>query len=152
MANNYTYCAHVLDGITDEERKWIIPRMEEDWWEKNHEEEFMGFEMEMEGDGDLLRVQGRNVAPDQVTWFIRNFLHEFRPDNHEIVEFSHTCDSLRTGEFGGSAVLITATKEVWFNPYELAKQFVFGRELVPHEYDYSTTVDKMEESISTNQS
>jgi hypothetical protein len=145
MANNYTFCAHVIDDVTEKEWEWIEVRRDPDWWEENHEEGFMGFEMIR--DDDFLRIQSENAAPDQITWFVRNFLHEFRPDHHEIVEFAHTCDSLRAGEFGGSAVLVTATREVWFSPYELAKQMIAGQELKPFEEDYSTTVDKMKESI-----
>jgi len=148
MANSYLQFSFMaFEKITAAERLWLEEREDSTWWETNHEEEYMGFSMEVEK-GDILWIWAEESGfVDNVAWLIRHFLARFRPRDHVVFEWAYFCDKLRLDEFGGGACLVTAKSEVFFHPLTMAEQYAQDGESHPHVADYGDAGDRLREIV-----
>lgn len=128
--------------VTDEELEWARTYMDGTWWEKNYEEEYMGFDMCVTIEGRLL-ITSDHVAPDHVADFLRWLIRRWRPKESVRFEVCWHGDQ----DYGGLCWVVTATKDVIFNPWDMAGQWIQTGACAPEVKDYATGMEKMEESI-----
>lgn len=54
--------------------------------------------------------------------FVQAYMAKFKVKKPIAIEFAVTCDAPRPGEFGGGAVILTATDAHWFNTAEWIRE------------------------------
>lgn len=149
MANYYTHFAMLIDNTTVAESEWL-----RDYFQSEDEDEdgmtcHEGIRLVLaEGNRAFLNDDGGSGNVERLAACLRAFLLAHRPDAKFIVPWSCTCDKQRTDGFDGGAVIVSARREVWFNPLSLAEAWDESEECEPHVYDYSTTIDDIKESLN----
>ncbi len=58
---------------------------------------------------------------DQVAWLVQKFLRQFRPRDCWTLTYAATCSRPRAGEFGGGAVIVTASEIHWEDAHSIAE-------------------------------
>ncbi len=113
MANNYLqFSVQILHLTPQEEAYWrgVMLRQENEYDEGytlNYSFRFYGDYVMLYAEefGDL------EILADD----IQMFLKKFRPTKRIEVEWAETCSSMRPGEFGGGALLITSYQQYWMS-------------------------------------
>jgi hypothetical protein len=107
MADYYMSYSAQIEGLTDEEHRWIDSRI--------NEIEDAGDEDAVCGLGEVEVVDGvlwfhgeEHGDPRAVAEFARDFLKRFRPRDSFALEYARTCSRPRLDSFGGGAVFVTA--------------------------------------------
>ncbi len=59
---------------------------------------------------------------DRVAHLVQKFLRQFRPDQTWSLTYSVTCSKPRAGDFGGGAVVVSATDIKWFNAWDFVEE------------------------------
>ena len=132
MADNYTLFSATLDNITEEERVWweeevsplSIDADEDDikvfafkmGIEEEAAEYYPEFEWAYQAYHNHIWIyseEGGNL--ENVANTVKTFLAKFRPNEIWSMEFAFTCSKPRIGEFGGGAMIVTATDIKWLN-------------------------------------
>lgn len=131
MADNYRQFAEVIEGLNDEEADWLESELEnsldacesdeerdarraviEQQFECDEPEYWPDFNWEVArepGKKHELRVFAEDHGSvEDVAGVVRAFLRKFRPKDSFILSWSDTCSKLRTGEFDGGAIFVTA--------------------------------------------
>lgn len=122
MADNYRQFSETIVGLNKKEVAWCAKELEKretkpddagDEWES------LGFDWSFDIDGKkkFLWVRADEYGNvEQVVAFAQAFLKKFRPYGHFSMTWSDTCSRLRTGEFSGGGVFVTAATQQWFSP------------------------------------
>lgn len=75
------------------------------------------------GKFDLSLYSEENCDLDAVAIFVQAFLKKFHPDHCFTMAWSFTCSKMRSGDFGGGAVFVTADKMEYMDTHSwLAKK------------------------------
>lgn len=59
---------------------------------------------------------------DRVAHLVQKFLRQFRPDETWSLTYSVTCSKPRVSDFGGGAVVVSATDIKWFNAWDFVEE------------------------------
>jgi hypothetical protein len=137
MADYYQQLSLVIDGLTDDERKWvaqIVATLEIYDMDEDHEEwprlqfvldqfglkevdelddhQWPCFETDFHDDYiHIYSWEGFNS--EHLTMFLQAFIRKFRPDDVIGVEYANTCSKLRTDGFGGGWIAISKDDVQW---------------------------------------
>lgn len=106
MANNYTQFSFAVGNLTPEESSWLTVMhrlLEED------DDNIYAFAMSIEPP-EVVFYAAESGDVEKVANFVRAFLLQFRPLDAVGFEWATWCDKPRPDEFGGGAVLVTATR------------------------------------------
>jgi len=148
MAEQYLEFSEVLTQLTDEQIDWLKEQLEivhvsegtggETWSGcrayrdlDNYDSHFggdVGFDYSFSEEvheewGHHLRVYSTEHGyVDRVAHLVQKFLRKFRPDACWSLTYACTCSKPRVGEFGGGAVVVTATKIEHFNTWQFVEQ------------------------------
>jgi hypothetical protein len=148
MANNYTQFSQAIEDITDEEDAWITTQLDPDLspgkreWDPEDANDAPDFQWDVKREIEESNVSGMPKGPGarwlwiyaeefgnlaNVATFVQAFLKKFRPSDCFTMTWSETCSRLRTGEFSGGAIFVTARGTRWLNPWmwleDLAKKY-----------------------------
>jgi hypothetical protein len=140
MANNYLQFSFTIDEITDDERDWLRKLLDEadepptcvlelgsdpddcDTHEHQYkglaqfgELDDPGFHVEIEDDGSAWVYAEESGDPNAVGRFLRAFLAAHRPESRLGFQWAEWCSKLRTDEFGGGAISVTADGETFMH-------------------------------------
>ena len=130
MANNYLQFAQTVEDLTDAEMKWLQSAMAvDDEWEdpENYADgEFLGggkgppdwYDRDIGGIDFQCEVTPKDRTAhfyaeesgdvDAVAKLMVAFLRAHRPNDCFELTYACTCDKMRSGEFSGGAVFVTA--------------------------------------------
>ena len=120
MANNYCMFSETIDDLTSDEAAWLTAYMADLEVGENGK----GFDSEMEDGGLWVYSEGETGSGDidQVIDMVQKFLKKFRPDRAWVASWAFTCSRPIVGEFGGGAVVITATDTKYVDARSWASQ------------------------------
>jgi hypothetical protein len=145
MADEYQQMYLEIDNITGNERAWVEPYLDEEWWQENNPEENRGFDLYLsKRTGNMIIESNEHVWIDNVSWFLRRFLADNRPGDEIIFEYCWHGN----GENCGATVLVTAKSEVHFNPRGMAESWKKTGSCKPHVEEYKNAVDRLEDAIN----
>jgi len=136
MANNYLEFSECIEELTDEEIaffdacfKWEPPYNEDHelpedfewpaWYDQDAES--VGFDYDLDRKARTLDFYGEEYGNvDTVGALVHEFIVKFRPDFVFHLTFAETCSKLRTGEFGGGALVVSKYGIEWVNAHQWA--------------------------------
>lgn len=120
MANNYTQFSFEIENVTPEEHAWLKtehsnkPESDDDYAS-------YAYNFVLAGDGtDAYFYVQESGDVEEVANFVMRFLAKFRPTEKVGFEWAEWCSKARPGEFGGGAVLVSATAVA----YETTRQML----------------------------
>lgn len=112
MANNYLRFSEAI-VCADAELDWCFKNI--DAYRVDDDEGSLGA-FSYGNEGKTLYIYAEEYGDvGAAADFIQQFLVEWRPKSKFKIEWAETCSSPRPGEFGGGAVVITATSMEWLN-------------------------------------
>ena len=130
MANSYVDFSFILaEELTTEESQWLDDNTDYEKLEQQEEpplwfeDEYLGFHLSIESRTAYIYTDDGEGNTDHALELTQEFLNKFRPKDSVIIETAIHCSKPRTGEFGGSAVLVEANRVVSFDPCQMAKVF-----------------------------
>lgn len=119
MADYYTNFSAVLKLSNEREKKWCEDRFKK--WEEieNEDSGCIGPDFQyVIKDDSLWMYTEESGNVDEVAGFVQIFLREFHPTGYWCMEWSNTCNKLRSDGFGGGAVFVTAEVISSLNSYQ----------------------------------
>lgn len=126
MSEAYTQFSEKLYDLTDEEIAWI-----EAYLGNQSDDCSLMFEWELDGN-DLWIFDEGNGSPEDVGYFVRDFLAMFRPDEVWSMQWAYTNKDLRLGAFGGGAMVVTAKNVYIKDTHHLVRQLLAKHEESKH--------------------
>lgn len=112
MANNYTQFSEALAEIKPEGIAWLKEQLEEGG-------PFEGCcEFEFETESSLWIYAEESGDLEQTVDLVQQYLQKFDPDYAWTMTWASWCGKPRIGEFGGGAVVVTATEQRWMNTWD----------------------------------
>ena len=151
MADNYLEFSELLTNLSDEEVAWLdnqldivhlrdgveVEKSNATWTGCRAYRDMpdydgayggdVGFEYEFyeqhDEKGRYLWIYAEEHAyVDRVAHLVQKFLRQFRPDETWSLTYSVTCSKPRVGDFGGGAVVVSATDIKWFNAWDFVEE------------------------------
>jgi hypothetical protein len=115
MANNYTQFSFCISDLTPAEASWL----KEEYAKVDEDNDYYMNRFALKVDGETAYLYAEdNCDLDRVVAFVQAFLKTHRPDSSIGFEWAETCSKPRPGEFGGGAILVTATTDEWMSTGE----------------------------------
>lgn len=125
MANNYLQFSFAIPDLTEPEIEWLRALLavepEDDDPDNpvgigkyGEDPEYFGGTVEIDDDGLWIYAE-ESGTPEDAACFVQAFLAAHRPGDAIGFEWAATCSKMRLDEFGGGAVLITATDQTWMS-------------------------------------
>ena len=148
MADSYLEFSEVLTNLSPEEADWLENQLEivhlcdgkevdekmatwtgcrayHDMPDYDGEYDDVGFEYEFCEEAhkeQYLWIHSEEHGQvEHVAHLVQKFLHKFRPDQSWSLTYSVTCSKPRVNEFGGGAVVVTASAIKWFNSWDFVE-------------------------------
>ena len=127
MANNYVQFSFAIPYITDKEAAWVDAYLTDVLAQACSDEErqqfienggHCGFDYAFDESGLWIYSEESGV-PELVAAFLRQFLKANRPTKYIHFTWAATCSKMRLDEFYGGAVLVTATRAYYQEPFAL---------------------------------
>ena len=85
--------------------------------------DWRGFEFTFLYDEETLWLHcDSHATPKHAAWLVQKFLKRFRPDQCWWLTYATSCSNLRTGEFSGGAVFVTAAEITFHTVYDFVQQ------------------------------
>jgi hypothetical protein len=152
MSDNYLqFSFEAFADLNEQEIEWLHTRLEGEWWEDNHPEEYMGFDAEIRVGDDKKRwlwvYAEESGYVDNVCWLLRQFMLKFRPGDKVIFSWAYSCSKMLVDEFGGGSCLVTAREEVWFLADQMAGEYADKGECEPRVTYYGDAGDALKEVV-----
>lgn len=133
MANNYSLFSELIEGLTDDEKKWIwlmlsstCPGEMEDadgfkaWREERGVREddesdwFPSFEWKVRNEDNTLWLHSdESLDVEYLATFVQMFIKKFRPEFVFTATGADYCSKPRIGEFGGWWIAVSAKEIVY---------------------------------------
>lgn len=128
MANNYQEFSFEIPDLTPEEGVWLKEEHGKTDEDGELDDFLSAFTLIVDPTVAYLFSDGDNGDLERVVTFVQMFLKAHRPDGAIGIEWADWCSKPRPGEFGGGAILVTATTDEWMSTSESLRLMLAKRQ------------------------